>query len=455
MRALKYALQKVPYSDRVPVVLYIVREDADEIHTPVTTAETPRSPQQKIHSHLIRNRDNGYLRYDDSDSSSEMRYRGNVYQKREIYEGMTEHERLEGVVGNDGINLDGENYDTQSFDNQSLSSMELQQDRYVRNLSSLPRRMGSLSGSSTRVTLDLPYTGSDDRLKNYLNEQNEKFDALISSNLNVVMRKTEKSPAPKNNVVRGFIDGVFGAKKSTKVELEGASADPVEPVTDEESDIDLFVNSLDHDSKARLYRKLQREMESLKEDRDPLEKFQSFMIVSIKLYVLLLRLIIPLLRYLWSKFESNELYLVNSKNTQNLFDFILRLMHKLEAKLNPEERQKNSGSLSDSSRRNSSEELKQLDSLYEEYTMKASNALLDLIANKLLGGSENPSWKRTVVEYVFRPQQTTNVPEHVYATDPQYSKFYSKNTRQTSVAEPKETLPMSMLKAAELFVDEF
>lgn len=346
------------------------------------------------------------------------------------------------------------------------------------------------------LELELERRQSDLLLKEYLQEQNAKFDALINNNIDVVIKKQEKTK--KANAVKQIIGSVVSEGVNVVSNTVAGTirlpfsqlptpAIQTPDLSDTEEDegeflVELFIDTLDQKTKIRLLEQLMKEMNEeddtrkhvksiLKEEQPPkdaLDKFQLFMIISIKLFVVGLRVAIPLSQYVYRKFQRNELYLFNKKNTKSLFDLSLKMMEGVVSKLEDHEDVINRvGNIQ--RRENTEGNFTKLDSIYDEYSKKASKMISEQFNSRILGGN-TPTWKRSVIEFVLqRP-----VREVEYETDPKFSKYYSgqHNERareswsnsslgyssipgsyRSSRSGSEENLPGKFLRAAELFVD--
>lgn len=112
-----------------------------------------------------------------------------------------------------------------------------------------------------------------------------------------------------------------------------------------EDDVEIFVDSLNVETKMMLYKLLQNDLKdhscnneetSFREvyynkNVSSLDKLQMFLIIWIKLWITSIKLFIPITKYLIYKFQNNQLFLFNLKNIELIIDLILRFMNYLNS----------------------------------------------------------------------------------------------------------------------------
>ena len=113
---------------------------------------------------------------------------------------------------------------------------------------------------------------------------------------------------------------------------------------DSEIKVDIFIDSLEDETKVMLYELLKHDLKDYHHDGEfknlyhsknvsPLDKLQVFVIISIKLVFTGLKLFIPITKYLIYKFKRKSIVYIQQKNMERLIDLVLTFMNYLDAKL--------------------------------------------------------------------------------------------------------------------------
>ncbi|ODV77983.1 uncharacterized protein CANTADRAFT_7453 [Suhomyces tanzawaensis NRRL Y-17324] len=467
---LRNTLARVPYSDHVPqFVSDILSEDPSPPTTPTVPdlsknpyeceSDDPLavSPKVKIHAKILKNRHRDpvdtfpIIEEQDEDSSS--------YDEELTY--------LNHCDTCDDIPV-------------GISRMGLKIPLYAENVLDSPAP-SLFSGSTIRGGLSSEDAGRakevaeslqrEIRTKQYLNEQNEKFDKLISKNIDVffkqqnsynekdsIMHKIEKEKR-QNNFVRRIIGDVMEscmskvglssqtAPNSPNIKINRldellSNASTVKEKPDSrDSRFSELLRGLDHNAKMDLYTQLHNELGGdTPRVADPtgetteLDKLQTFLILSIKLSITSMKLAIPVAQYLYQKYINNQIYLVNNKNAHSLADFVLKMMKGLESQLSHKEEwisrtySKESPKPEQVGKNQQEEGLdEKLDSFYEDFTMGATNALRQQLLNGVGGNDE--SWRRAATEYVLNKCLAGSGKKEDYS-NAKYGIYYSSRRNQ-------------------------
>ncbi|KAK6463947.1 hypothetical protein DFJ63DRAFT_333543 [Scheffersomyces coipomensis] len=154
----------------------------------------------------------------------------------------------------------------------------------------------------------------------------------------------------------------FNDQLENKPDQDQDVENQIEPGEDEEQmeqqvlqglKLELFLDSLDQQTKLTLFNQLQSEFTSTNtntnikspqssnfieikynEDDIFLDKVQTFLLISVKIFITSLKLFIPISQYLYYKFKNNQLYIFNNHNLIILFNKMLKCMDYIETKLN-------------------------------------------------------------------------------------------------------------------------
>ncbi|CAN3353854.1 hypothetical protein DICA3_E01288 [Diutina catenulata] len=193
--------------------------------------------------------------------------------------------------------------------------------------------------------------------------------------------------------------------------------------------MDLFLDSLDNDTKRRLLQELSYDLDDGEvvhyptaqqqqqfynhhysqfrsapfeqtggEPKIGIDKFQEVLLIMIKFFVVCFKLSMPVFRYFYIRFMDNRLFFFNQRNSAKLFDFVLSAMRILENHLSKNEdtithlyNRGNEWAKTDS----------QMERLYNELQTEAKNYF------------DTSSIKSTMVDYVLgrmRPMPTAAPP---------------------------------------------
>ncbi|EAZ62881.2 predicted protein [Scheffersomyces stipitis CBS 6054] len=340
------------------------------------------------------------------------------------------------------------------------------------------------------------------RTKQYLSEQNNKFDELISNNLNVVLKKYEveekvvnpfsntalvkllyqntteqiTSRIPFGQSIKGWLPWIDKPqpkelpKEIVKPKLmvlpepefiatSTPQDDVVETFQEEEYDrdisVELFIDSLDPETKANLLSALRKDSQDEETDveepktkpkqESTIDKLQAFLIISIKLFITGFKLSIPFTKYIYQKFKNNELFVINYKNVNKFFDLLLQFMNYLDGRLNRSEdvieklyQQKGDNYYNDN-----------FDIIYQEISQNVSNYMNEQMKKVMRSVDEDKSMKGIVARYLvakylpIRDQKT-----HMDMSDPKYSIYFSAshNSQPGTLASgsPQSITPESM-----------
>lgn len=340
------------------------------------------------------------------------------------------------------------------------------------------------------------------RTKQYLSEQNNKFDELISNNLNVVLKKYEveekvvnpfsntalvkllyqntteqiTSRIPFGQSIKGWLPWIDKPqpkelpKEIVKPKLmvlpepefiatSTPQDDVVETFQEEEYDrdisVELFIDSLDPETKANLLSALRKDSQDEETDvEEPktkpkqeltIDKLQAFLIILIKLFITGFKLSIPFTKYIYQKFKNNELFVINYKNVNKFFDLLLQFMNYLDGRLNRSEdvieklyQQKGDNYYNDN-----------FDIIYQEISQNVSNYMNEQMKKVMRSVDEDKSMKGIVARYLvakylpIRDQKT-----HMDMSDPKYSIYFlaSHNLQPGTLASgsPQSITPESM-----------
>lgn len=333
------------------------------------------------------------------------------------------------------------------------------------------------------------------RIEEYLENQNNKFDELISKNIDVVLNPdSEKSENEKlirmvydnrKPIMRTLYDlgksevssrlpyiPYFNPKtnnenETVKVEIMSYTAetkpsllgspftdycqqvidnDSNEPFIEEpnsdqhkndqerfdelmshldsEIKVDIFIDSLEDETKVMLYELLKHDLKDYHHDGEfknlyhsknvsPLDKLQVFVIISIKLVFTGLKLFIPITKYLIYKFKENQLYIFNKKNMERLIDLVLTFMNYLDAKLTNNE---------DIIDKMYKQDYVKAEEVYNDFTSYTTDFFKPSSIKKMLI-SEDDHVAGNVYDFIVG--RITSKDKKRYAEDPRYAKFYS------------------------------
>lgn len=267
-------------------------------------------------------------------------------------------------------------------------------------------------------------------------------------------------------------------------DLAGKQFDKIANAVENKSAVDSLLVSLDYETKVELFNLLKEELyvnegnvfpkqeddPYLSNDASPgsnnsdllIDKIQMCVLISIKLIFTGIKLTVPLGKLLYQKFKNDQMFIVNNKNANKFLMFIIKLMKLLESQLNNEKVLNfHYGYEGDSS-----ESRLQLSLLHNENLFVRDTA--DLPSSSQ---SNDTSWKSAIMEYIlFKYMSGPNV--NVKRSDPKYSKFFAhprsapvssssshsfnksaNNDSATTYTNLRD--PLSVLKVAEQFLDEF
>ncbi|KAI5962426.1 uncharacterized protein KGF55_003502 [Candida pseudojiufengensis] len=220
---------------------------------------------------------------------------------------------------------------------------------------------------------------------------------------------------------------------------------------DDEIKIDIFLDSLDRETKLNLFKSLRKDLNIVGDDIDDystttttgdnirnlyynsnmstIDKFQMFIIVSIKLFITGIKLFIPITKYIIYKFQKNDLFIFNSKNLNKFIDFILKFMNFLDLKLNSNEKILNKISNHDYIQTEEN-----FEELVNDFTLRTKNMFKpNFIKDKFI--SKDDLLKRNLYDYFISnsgfnfdttTENTINSSKN-YENDPKYSIYYKNN----------------------------
>lgn len=526
VRAVLSAVVKtLPYSDRLPTVLSNVLEPelvpVEAPQSESTPESSPESPRGKIHNKLIYNRiasppiasgsamfGDGLHKVDEMDEIEyELRQRKRVQRERPVEDDdLTVNDfsycdtcDIIPGVNRTSINKLGEKHSR-------TSSSGLTRVAFVdapATLDALPELTPLLiqENLSEEKQRDL-------RVKQYLNDQNQKFDALINNNIEDFFKQQDGFDETVDpDASRGLLTRIVygGAREvmahipyvknkletDVRLDISGSYSDNVSateiPLSKSSSPIpttafapsrnaaevptprnkaqsekfgpsnhELLLDSLDVESKLKLYHLLRTELQ-IKErpslddpfifDHPPkdselaLDKLQSFLIISIKLLVAGVKLIIPVCKYLYIKFQNNQMFFFNRKNMARIFNIMMWFMRGLESKLQDngefidrvynheftfEDPELNEEELTvvGSLARLQLDSKKSLDLLLHKAFDKAT-FMIDKKIQRSLATETNNTWKRAALEYAWTNYLHTGKENHNYMEDPRYAIYFS------------------------------
>ncbi|RLV93360.1 hypothetical protein JA1_002507 [Spathaspora sp. JA1] len=324
--------------------------------------------------------------------------------------------------------------------------------------------------------------------KQYVDDQNAKFDDLITNNIDLVLNSDKPKPNmelisiiynnraailaaltnqmtsrlpkipmfferkqesttgesnPKQQLEEPFVASrscsASNSDSGYEEDNEDEELDQVLFELDDEIKIDIFLDSLDQETKLNLYNSLKRHLQ-LQEDNDLyskenksiIDKIQLLLIISIKLYMTGLKLIIPLTKYIYHKFQNNQFYLFNSKNADKLFDSLLKLMNYLDEKLSS-----NEDIIDKISRHDYVKSEEQMEEIYQDFTTYAGELLNP---NKVMDKFKDDPIRATMVEYFVN--RLNREEKSSYSENPKYNIYYSgKSNYSPRSATPRATTP--------------
>lgn len=334
-------MNRVPFSDHLPqFVQSVIYEDTSsyesaKLDSPLTTSsdsDAPMSPQQKIHSRILQKR------------GSPVSVPG---------------------VPNDGFLLDNSGSVPVADHSDALTEAETVHD-----------------ADTTRQSM----------VQKYLDEQNAKFDSLINKNLNVVLQqqsmyedesswqqlmvemamsrdkdeislKMTSLMGRASNWIQSHIPRSISSRSSSRGNSRAVSRAAVtEADTNEQTDavvraddatIENFLDSLDYQTKVNLLKQLRVDL--CISDHDDLskfskelskthpgaptlliDKFETLMIISVRLSFICLKFMIPMATLMYLKFKNNDVLFFNNKNFNRLLSFTIKFMESLEKRLKTE-----------------------------------------------------------------------------------------------------------------------
>ncbi|EGW32480.1 uncharacterized protein SPAPADRAFT_61546 [Spathaspora passalidarum NRRL Y-27907] len=167
-----------------------------------------------------------------------------------------------------------------------------------------------------------------------------------------------------------------------------------------------------------------------KKNKSVIDKVQLFLIISIKLFMTGLKLIVPLTKYVYHKFQHNQFYLLNSKNADKLIDYILKLMNYLDTKLN-----NNEDIIDKISQHDYIKSEEQMEQIYKDFTNYAGE-LFDpsKVMDKYI--SKDDSIKKGMVEFFINRMSRED--KSSYEKNPKYNMYYSGRSKNPT---PRSTTP--------------
>lgn len=335
----------IPYSDHLPqFVQHAIYEDTSsyesaKLESPLASSSdvgTPMSPQQKIHNRILQNR-------------------GSVSTP---------------AMPNDDFSL-----------NDPVDPVD----------PVLPSQDRSDALTETETVQD-PDSTRHSMVQKYLDEQNAKFDTLINKNLNVVLQqqnmyedeaswqqlmvemamsrdkeeislKMTSLMGRASTWIQSHIPRSISSKPPSRANSRPVSraavteADSNEPtdavVRADDATIENFLDSLDYQTKVNLLRQLRIDL-GLSDQDDLLkfsqelskshpgapslliDKFETLMIISVRLSFICLKFMIPMATLMYLKFRNNDVLFFNNKNFNRLLTLTIRFMESLEKRLKTE-----------------------------------------------------------------------------------------------------------------------
>lgn len=202
---------------------------------------------------------------------------------------------------------------------------------------------------------------------------------------------------------------------------------------DDEVKIDIFLDSLDENTKMNLYQLLQKDLDlfdahsssSVKNvyydhNISTVDKVQIFVIISVKLFMTGVKLFIPITKYLLHKFQNNELFIFNLKNLNRLIDSVLKFMSYLDVKLNS-----NEDFIEKVAQHDYIKAEQDFEDLYQDFTNRTRDYLKpSAIKDRFLAKDDH--LKRGVYDYLIgNASESLSLREKNYQDDPQYAMYYS------------------------------
>ncbi|ODV67096.1 hypothetical protein HYPBUDRAFT_148862 [Hyphopichia burtonii NRRL Y-1933] len=203
------------------------------------------------------------------------------------------------------------------------------------------------------------------RIKQYLDEQNNKFDTLIHNNLDIVIKQQElfeEKEEEEENLTKLLIEFLRMKPLSFREKLQYSNrvfkygiklinpfkqAEPemaklAEPVTirpnyeeDEYKDVIQVFNKLKPEIKNRIIDNYRKEEEMKRfENESLIDKFEMLSILMIKITISTIKYMIPIIQILINKFNKDEIYLFNQLNFNKLMKIIIKSLIFTENQLN-------------------------------------------------------------------------------------------------------------------------
>lgn len=179
--------------------------------------------------------------------------------------------------------------------------------------SSSPRSFNTSSEDILQMDYE-DYEYNTSTIEDYLEDQNKKFNHLIEKNLKYVGYSNDLSECYKLN-----------------------------EFSDEQ--VDLFLQKVNKDTKIKMHNKLNSEFQShsnkysydervademFLNNLSLLEKFEIIVIFIIKLNFLIIKYSLPLSKFVYHKFVSNQLILFNRNNFNKFVNLIIKLINNID-----------------------------------------------------------------------------------------------------------------------------
>lgn len=476
---IKGIIRRIPFTEHIPIVKGAHKKSGQEVEQQSDTdlesidTDMSQSPQQKIHSKLLNNRYNEDQVFYADLQQPRLRHLSYVDNAPVIPVSvrLTEIKRTGTLTTYDNTDTLVEN----SLVSSCASSIHMHEGEYDNN---------------DYIQTDDNYIQTDDQedYRHFINQQNERFDELISNNIaaellpdqdngniedpslvrfiyknrttimsSMTVRVLNKVPVLRNYSPWISRSNSFSSKLDDEATLNSpfmsddndgvfpdTEFDPVFEDNDDgkfefglndEAQIDTFVKSLDDRTKVGLYSFLKQDFETVNDLKNAttLDKIQAFLIISIKLTIVGVKLFIPICKYLYHKFRNNQLYFFNNNNLSSLWDYILKFMSYLEAKLDT-----HGVVIEKISQHDYHQSEAQLDKLYQEFTTYTS----ELINPKKLLDKFIPKddqLTRSLFEYFLN--NLSRKDKDSYVQDPKYSMYFSN--KQSSMKRSSTTSSIS------------
>ncbi|KAK6203223.1 uncharacterized protein RJT21DRAFT_125702 [Scheffersomyces amazonensis] len=222
-------------------------------------------------------------------------------------------------------------------------------------------------------------------------------------------------------------------------------------------DMELFLDTLDPSTRLSLYKFLREEFSdntnaidiSYNENDLFLDKLQTFLLISVKLFITSLKLAVPVSQYIYYKFKNDQIFLLNHHNLIKLFNRVLKLMNYVDYKLNSNEeliekiynQEYMDKNLKIRTRIENDEE--KFDELYQELSINFSKFMSDQIVDNIINNESlqvftddknlDSVFRKSLMEYLMakyvnepvKRAQSRQQQRRIYQKDPNFAKYFS------------------------------